>query len=139
MHGRACAPPNCCLEPEAAPTPELPLCGTARSGLPVSWMNRTADPGPARIPTTLGESSQYMARQSRCPAPFACFMRWASRASAGLAPTLQVMRDGAGMDANTARALFTNRLDVLRDYRWSPRSNRLTEAPDAAGGDHSLS
>ena len=45
--GRAAPPPKVrmYLESEAAPTPELLLCGSALSGLRVKWMNRMADPG----------------------------------------------------------------------------------------------
>jgi stearoyl-CoA desaturase (delta-9 desaturase) len=36
---------------------------------------------------------------------------------ATLAPTPNIVRDRAGIDADTVRALFTNRMHVLRDYR----------------------
>jgi stearoyl-CoA desaturase (delta-9 desaturase) len=34
-----------------------------------------------------------------------------------LAPTPNIVRDRASIDADTVRALFTNRMHVLRDYR----------------------
>jgi stearoyl-CoA desaturase (delta-9 desaturase) len=49
---------------------------------------------------------------------FICVFRALGLARVGsLAPTPNIVRDRGGVDADTVRALFTNRMHVLRDYR----------------------
>jgi stearoyl-CoA desaturase (delta-9 desaturase) len=68
---------------------------------------------------------------------FICVFRALGLARVGnLAPRPNIVRDRAAIDADTVRALFTNRLHVLRDYRRRvirPVFRELTKQERAAG------